>query len=382
METKVKRLYSIDLFRIGCALMVFMFHSSIHINVDYGVFNNFIGNGHLFMVAFFMLSGFSCFYSDNERQLFAINKNTADRPFVYINIWQFLKKRFFNLYPCYLALHLIQTYKVLFIGNDCTLFDLKVQFAGMPMELGLFHSALIGSFNFLHNGGTWFISCIFICYIFYPYIAQLVVNNKPKNNLILVTILYFISSYAFLPVNKIPAVDFASIYANPLLRFLEFSIGVIIASFFAKNKEKEISKINWLIIPLAIITLFVFITFGTKYVVKLLKTCPVEAYNFIAIPCFAAILYFSARIESLHEITSFRKTIKILSENTYAFFLSQFFAWEPIRYIMKHKPEFLESYSTLKKMTISIAFACIVTAVFHYAIEKPCKKLNKTDITG
>lgn len=58
---KISRLYSIDLFRIICAATVFLFHSRIHLGVNYRILNNFIGNGHIFMVAFFMMSGFCLF---------------------------------------------------------------------------------------------------------------------------------------------------------------------------------------------------------------------------------------------------------------------------------------------------------------------------------
>ena len=81
------------------------------------------------------------------------------------------------------------------------------------MELGLFQSALVGSFGYLHNGGTWFISCIFVCYLFYPNVVHLISKNSFENNFALLSVLYCASSYAFLSVYKL---QFASIYANPL----------------------------------------------------------------------------------------------------------------------------------------------------------------------
>lgn len=61
-----RRLYSIDIFRIVSALFVFLFHSRIHLNVDYFVLNPFIEMSNIFMVAFFILSGFALYYVDYQ----------------------------------------------------------------------------------------------------------------------------------------------------------------------------------------------------------------------------------------------------------------------------------------------------------------------------
>lgn len=357
METqKIKRLYSIDVFRIICAGMVFLFHSRIHIGINYRIFNNFIGMGHIFMVAFFILSGFSLFYVDNERGKFKENA-------VYPEVWNFIKKRIFNLYPGYIGLFVVHTLVAIFYYKS---FNLKDFVIGLPMELGLFQSVLVGSFNYLHNGGTWFISCIFICYIFYPYVAQIVSKNSLKNNLIFLTILYCISSYAFLPAYKL---KFASIYANPLLRLVEFTIGVLVAKFFIDDKERNLKSSNWLLVLLAYLILVLSITIGVHFLPK-----AVEMYNFLAILCFGCILYLSARLEMIYGFKYFKKTISVLSENTYAFFLSQFFSWIPAKYLINNST-FFETHASIKKLVISIIWSLIVTVFFHYGIEKTCKKI-------
>lgn len=353
---KVKRLFSLDVFRIICAGMVFLFHSRIHIGINYGIFNNYIGMGHIFMVAFFMLSGFSLFYVDNERG--NLNENSF-----YPNIWSFIKKRIVSLCPGYLGLYAVHTLVSIFYYKN---FNIKEFVIGLPMELGLFQSALIGSFGYLHNGGTWFISCIFICYVFYPYAASLIAGNTKKNNLMLFVLLYCISSYAFLPAYKL---DFSSIYANPLLRFVEFVIGILIAKFFIENRELKLSLLCWIFVILAFVILFCALSVKVHFL-----SLSVEKYNFIAIPCFGCILYFSARVEMVYGFKCCRKLISMFSENTYAFFLAQFFSWIPVNYLISNS-QFLESYSDLKKLLVSLIWTCIVTAFFHYGIEKSCKKI-------
>lgn len=353
---KVTRLYSVDVFRIICAGVVFLFHSRIHIGVNYRVFNNFIGMGHIFMVAFFMLSGFSLFYVDNERGKF---KESSFYP----NVWGFIKRRLFNLYPGYIGLFVLHALTAILYYKN---FNTKEFIIGLPMELGVFQSALVGSFGYLHNGGTWFVSCIFLCYLFYPYVAHLISKNSFKNNFALLVVLYCVSSYAFLPVYKL---QFASIYANPLLRFTEFIIGVLVAKAFVDNKDANLAFINWLFVPLSYLILVLSITIGVRFLPN-----AVEMYNFVAIPCFACVLYFSARLETSHGFRCFRKAISILSENTYAFFLSQFFSWIPAQYLMANS-SFFEQHASLKKLVISIIWTFFLTVFFHYGIEKPSKKI-------
>lgn len=67
----MKRLYTLDIFRIICAIVVFMFHAHISVDIytNFGIFNNFISYGHIFMTAFFMLSGFGLYYSNYEKNI-------------------------------------------------------------------------------------------------------------------------------------------------------------------------------------------------------------------------------------------------------------------------------------------------------------------------
>lgn len=80
----------------------FYFIPEFTLALIYGIFNNYIGMGHIFMIAFFMLSGFSLFYVDNERRKF--NENTF-----YPNIWSFIKKRIVSLCPGYFDLYAVYT---------------------------------------------------------------------------------------------------------------------------------------------------------------------------------------------------------------------------------------------------------------------------------
>ena len=56
---KSQRIIGLDLFRIGLAILVFLFHSHIHVlKCDYGFMNTFIDMGAIAMTGFFLLSGY------------------------------------------------------------------------------------------------------------------------------------------------------------------------------------------------------------------------------------------------------------------------------------------------------------------------------------
>ena len=56
-----KKYFGLDIIRIVSALMVCMFHTTIHLDCDYGVLQGMSIMGAVFMTSFFLLSGFSLF---------------------------------------------------------------------------------------------------------------------------------------------------------------------------------------------------------------------------------------------------------------------------------------------------------------------------------
>ena len=276
-----------------------------------------------------------------------------------------------KMYPLYVAYCVIWTVvQVLYAKSGSAVKELFVKLClSAPMEFGLIQSVFVGSFKFLHNGGTWFMSCLFISYIFYPYIAQIVRSNSVRGNAVLCIMLYLISSYAFFPAYRY---KFSQIYANPLLRLLEFSIGIIAANHFLLHREKKINCIfGALALVFSALLLFLGLSFGAKFM-----KWPIETYNFLAIPSFAAILYFCARLETQFPIECLKRTIRVLSENTYAFYFSQGFSWLPAKYLMAHT-DFFAVHGSLKKLAVSAAWTVLVTAVLHYGIERPVGRIIK-----
>ena len=58
MKKNEERVVGLDMMRIAMAILIFMFHSRIHVlNCSYGILNSFVDMGAIAMTGFFMLSG-------------------------------------------------------------------------------------------------------------------------------------------------------------------------------------------------------------------------------------------------------------------------------------------------------------------------------------
>lgn len=93
MKNKIKkeRLIVLDILRIFLVLIVFLFHSNIHLDCEYSFLTPFISMGAIAMTGFFLLSGFSLFYINNE------NSDFNDS----LSIKSFYRKRLLGIFPIY-----------------------------------------------------------------------------------------------------------------------------------------------------------------------------------------------------------------------------------------------------------------------------------------
>ncbi len=358
---KIKRLYSVDIFRIVCAFIIFVFHSHTPsvIYVDFGFFNNFVSNGHVFMTAFFMLSGFSLYYAWFENLCNKPTELTESFEGRFNSVVGFYIKRLAGIYPLYVFTAL--AYSILF--NELTIMQ---NMALLPLEIALLQSFYPDSFLISHFGGTWFISCIFICYLIFPFVKTVIKNNSRCVNTVLLFLIWMFCSYQFVLMHFFDfANNFTLLYTHPMLRFCEFLSGMIVADLFEKNKCKTISKWSWLMIPFMAIAFILIVTVSLA-----LKSLPMFFFTFIAFPVFGFSLYLCGRLETLHSIRICKRLVKVLSENTYAFYLAQFFTWKFVKKVN-------EGYLHLGNVSLfcfCFLWCSCVAGIMHYLVEMPCKK--------
>lgn len=199
-ENKLGRIGSLDLFRVISALVVFLFHVNIWFGVEtisYKI-NTVIKTGTIFMVSFFLLSGFVLF-----RKYGYTNLLIAE------DMKKFYIRRLYAIYPTYIVFLLI-------VYSFRLSFPPKPQHAIViiPIEILGLQSLFWKLFGFLGNGGTWFLSVLIIWYLFYPFL-QHPVKLMLKHEVITLILCYILTIYPSI-IKTYFGGDFSAYSANPM----------------------------------------------------------------------------------------------------------------------------------------------------------------------
>lgn len=147
---------------------------------------------------------------------------------------RFLKRRFLKLYP----LHLL-----------CLIFFLVVNKASLDGTV-LLNVFLLQAwvphpdYYFSCNSVSWFLSCLFFCYILFPFAYKRVSTRW----LSLVLIGYLSLSF-LIPYEKINAI----LYVNPLVRFVDFYIGMFLYQVYERRGETHIPQWTELLMVLLLL---------------------------------------------------------------------------------------------------------------------------------
>lgn len=301
-----KRYVGLDLLRTVSALVVCMFHTTIHLGCDYGPLQGFSQMGAVFMTVFFMLSGFSLFVNWGGGSLTSIS-----------DMKKFWKKRFLGIMPMYWCVGLIYTIMQLFLHKETLLTSLIL----FPIEFLGLQSVFSSLFGYSHNSGTWFISCIMICYIAYPFLQEFVKSITKKCRVLLLVLSSVILLYAPIVVHVL---ELSNVYSNPFFRLLEFLIGIILAAMkvdFSESKFVKKILCSWWMITGVGLLMIAAVSVAVKLNIGLGNYM---LYSWICLPCFMLILIGLSGVES--RLLEKSKVLKWLSSITYVFFLAQLFS--------------------------------------------------------
>lgn len=350
---KISRKVGWDLFRVLMVLVVFAFHANMHLGLSFGIFTKFVTAGSLCMSGFFMLSGAVLYYRYG-------NKGVFDN-----GLKGFYLKRFFSILPLYWAVMVLY-----FLDNPIGSDGLKI----LPIEILGIQALLPVSFYMVHNGGTWFVSCLLICYAVFPLIAKLI-EGLGKTRLITLCIMFItLDIYVLMIVYRF---DLVELYSTPVSRCIQFAIGCIIAAIIQAGKNGNIRLPLYIVtVGSPAVTALLFIT-TTKMVdnglfadAEILQK--LAMYDVIAVPCFAILIFMLGCAD-----TNVGGKILIHASNlAYAFFLAQLFIFEraekafDIWDISNNKLRILISFM------ICLAFSCTL----HFLIEKPANTFIKNKI--
>lgn len=178
-------------------------------------------------------------------------------------------------------------------------------------------------FSLIHNGGTWFISYILICYLIYPAIQEFVIRINNKTKILIMLMMVFVLLYAPIVVWYF---DLSTIYSNPFFRLLEFFIGVFIASMKPSLDEMEFVKkylYNWKYIMLISVLMFTWVTIAVNLDIAVGNYM---LYSWSCLPCFITLIIALSGVSFEKMNNKCRKMLLGLSEITYCLFLAQIFS--------------------------------------------------------
>lgn len=347
-----KRYAGIDLLRIAAALVVCAFHTRMHLNCNYYFLMGVVSVGSVFMTLFFLISGFSLFVNWSGTDLTEIP-----------NMKTFWKKRFLSVAPMYYLAAAAYIIMQLVLKED-TIETAAVLF---PIEAAGLQNVFSSLFGYSHNGGTWFISCILICYLIYPFLQEIITRTTTKTHLLLLAACFFSLLYAPLAAEH---AQVSEIYSNPFFRLLEFFAGMILAAMKKDlSGRKWFGEIvyNWITIIVIGLILCYLLHLVTYSGTDLGKFVQYMKHNWICLPCFSVLLLglSGVRVPGLEKTSA----LPYMSKLTYAFFLAQLFSNRLARWL-------INTYSIYdNKVRILLGFGvCVIITMILQFVESGIKK--------
>lgn len=347
---KSSRVIGLDLLRISLAILIYMFHSWMHFGCSYSYLNDFVSVGAIAMTGFFLLSGYALRLVYGEQDL--MEKH---------NLGKFYLKRILGVIPLY---YVVAVLFILLCGKE-TIWENMLLF---PIEaLGL-QTTFTSLFDVTHNGGTWFISCILLAYLIYPFLQTICKQWNAKTKVIVLLLLIFLDVWGAVISHKFHT---AEIYDNPFYRIIEFACGLLVADINMEHDNKLLKVLrSWGMLICSIVVLVVGVSLMRHY----LHYEDYMLYNVIVLPCFAIMLFALGMLRMpLLEKSSI---IGYLGKISYAFFLTQFFAWKVGAWgigLIGHNHNWT-------RILITFVYCVVVSIIAYELIQKPIVKLVKKRI--
>ena len=332
-----KRLLSFDIFRILIVFIVFCFHAKLNMNTEFGILADFFAIGNFAMIPFFVLSGALLYISSSHKDLHNID-----------GIKRFYIRRLSVIMPGYLLLYIVWS---IFLDNITT--PINKVWSAPPQLLGIQSVYHNGQGYYPQNPGTWFISCILICYLIYPYLQEITKQMKLKTKVILLLVFYVILAYS-----PIMCYHFSieSIYSNAFFAILQFYMGVLITSLSEDVKVPKVLS-NWIAFVLEWLVLVAVTTLAVGFVgIRDNSTI----YNIVIIPIVCLIVYTALGIK-----TNTRSKVTVfISDISFEVYLVQCVSlpWYVAQYVSK----VLGLTGSMICFAISIVAGVIGAIILHY----------------
>ena len=350
------RIFGIDILRIVCALLIYMRHSITMFGCTYGsdsIDDFIVGTTSPVMSLFFIMSGFSIYYNNK-----VTDWNTKE-------VIEFYKKRAIQIVPTFMLIHILW----LFLGQDTVAKWVVLT----PLSVSGLQSMFPNLFGVLHNGGTWFISCILIAYFTFPISSGIIDTMRKRTKWIMMVIM-------LLAVIYFPAVgghySLGVLYINPVFRSLEFTFGVCLcAAYSSTDNLKSVFSKGILLVLLIVATwaLWHSIMYQSATPITGVYTVTLIQYIWFAIALYVS---FITRCETLEK----NKVINYASGLTYYFFIFQLILWVVTSWVIGLIEPYWGSFLGMNAIKLLSSFViCILIAVtVNELYDKPIKNYLKS----
>ena len=297
---KREHLAILDIIKICCAVLIYMRHSITMFGCTYGsslVDGLICATTSPIMVCFFVVSGFSIYYNNSNRNLLDAGE-----------LRTFYKKRFITLFPIYILVHMLS---YVLVENT-----LQQKIYSTPVELLGLQSMYGGLFGISHSGATWFISSLLLGYFIYPLVQELLKMNQRCIYLV-TSVIFFVLVYSEVVMLQIFGVQPG--YVNPVFRAIQVAFGAALCMAFTEddkgnNKKAAIMMVANLIITGLLTVFALHYKMGIEYV-----TTPIYYY----LIAFAMLISIKFKPRLLTK----SKLIKYAGSLTFYFFILQVFLW-------------------------------------------------------
>ena len=297
---KREHLAILDIIKICCAVLIYMRHSITMFGCTYGsslVDGLICATTSPIMVCFFVVSGFSIYYNNSNRNLLDAGE-----------LRTFYKKRFITLFPIYILVHMLS---YVLVENT-----LQQKIYSTPVELLGLQSMYGGLFGISHSGATWFISSLLLGYFIYPLVQELLKMNR-SCIYIATSVIFTVLVYSEVVMLQIFGVQPG--YVNPVFRAMQVAFGAAICMAFTEddkgnNKKAAIMMVANLIITGLLTAFALHYKMGIEYV-----TTPIYYY----LIAFAMLISIKFKPRLLTK----SKLIKYAGSLTFYFFILQVFLW-------------------------------------------------------
>ena len=309
--------------------------------------------GAIAMTGFFLLSGYVLNLTYGRKNLVCPSE-----------LKLFYLKRLISIIPLYFVWATIMVIVNVVFNGKSALIEEGILF---PIELFGIQSTFSSLFSFSHNGGSWFISCILICYFLYPLIQIITATISNKTRILLVVVLSAILLWSPIVQHYF---DLQKIYTNPFFRALEFSIGILVSQLNVSSRASKIFL--FLRKPFICLVSFVSLIVGVTIAKKINIPSDYMLYNWVALPCYISLMVSLGSYQFANLQNS--RTIKYLSELSFCIFLGQIiYVWFAVKYAL----DFIGCETNIVKIIVSFMVVFAIANILHFFVEVPSAKYLK-----